>query len=320
MFRVFINQIFSAKNSLEMTDQFSYDLPQISIFTNRVFERSKKLIDVGIWQGIDSFKLEQWIEGLAIHDNTDLLAACLLDNLIYRSKDQLHALVRNLFYSHMGITEMDAKDDLISLLKTQNNGQVFLTPVIALHQPPTKSGPYILRIAQRLFRFHDSNLKWPFDLNTQCEHLKFLICIDDFCGTGTTFKKFIERNQIDKLHTTYPNLRIIYFVTAAHTAGLAFIKDNYPYIEIFCSDHLTEKHNFFESFIYDKYGSPGLKEHIIERYEEFNLKNEVALPGTKFHHGFGGLGLTYAAFHSTPNNTLPVFWSNNGTWKPLLDR
>lgn len=301
-------------------DQFNFDFTQVSIFTNRVFERSRKLIDTGIWQGIDKHRLEGWIEGLAIHDNYDLLAACLLDNLIYRSRDQLYSLIRSLFYSHMSITEQDLKEDLISLLKRKNNGSVFITPVIALHQPPTKSGPYILRIAQRLFRFDDSNLKWPFDLGRYAPSIRYLLCIDDFCGTGTTFVKFIKQNKIDEMYANNPQMKIMYFVAAAHSAGIKHIKDQFPYVEVFCSDYLTEKHDFFSDSIFEKYGTSGLKEYVTNRYDDFNKKNAVALPGTRFHRGFGQLGLSYAAFHSTPNNSLPVFWSSNGSWKPLLDR
>lgn len=301
-------------------DQFKFDFTQVSIFKDRVFERSRKLIDTGIWQGIDKHRLEAWIDGLAVHDNTDLLAACLLDNLIYRSRDQFYSLIRSLFYSQMGITEADLKEDLISLLKAKNKGSVFVTPVIALHQPPTKSGPYILRIAQRLFRFDDSNLKWPFDLQKHAQTMKYLICLDDFCGTGTTFVKFMRRNKIDQMRNANPDLRIIYFVAAAHAEGIKHIMDQFRYVEVYCSDYLTERHNFFGPSIFEKYDTPGLREHITECYEDFNLKNKVALQGTTFHHGFGQLGLTYAAFHSTPNNSLPVFWSGNGLWKPLLDR
>jgi hypothetical protein len=304
---------------LEM-DEIIFDFTQVSLFTNRVFERSRKLIETGIWQGIDKHRLEGWIEGLAVHDQSDLLAACLLDNLIYRSRDQVHALIRNLFYSHMGITEQKLQEDLISLLKRKNDGSVVITPVIALHQPPTKSGPYILRIAQRLFRFHDANLKWPFDLESHAQKIKFLLCIDDFCGTGSTFEKFITKNRIDEIHSQYPDVRIIYFVAAAHSEGIGYINKKFPYIEIYCSDRLSEQHHFFNGSIFEKYGTPGLQKYVTQRYEDFTTKNSVALPGSKFYQGFGQLGLTYAAFHSTPNNSLPVFWSGNGLWKPLLDR
>lgn len=49
---------------------------------------------------------------------------------------------------------------------------------------------------------------------------------------------------------------------------------------------------------------------IIQKY------GERLAPGNPF--GYGGSGLLVAFAHSTPDNTLPIFWSDNNGWFPLL--
>ena len=36
--------------------------------------------------------------------------------------------------------------------------------------------------------------------------------------------------------------------------------------------------------------------------------------------GYGGTGLLLAFEHSTPDNSLPIFWANTNHWKPLLSK
>lgn len=292
-----------------------------SVFYSRVVTRAHRLIDTGIWEGIRQDRLEVWLDKIHAYTQRKILAACLLDSLVYRSRDQFNALIRSLFFESARFRDSQAfDDDLVKRLCSATDPSIRIAPVIGLDAPPTKSGPYVLRVAARMFRFRDDWLIWPQNIATHLpESLEHLIFIDDFCGTGKQFTDFLKSHQVDKLHQERPALRISYLVAAAHTEGIKKIAEKYPFVEVFCADRLTNEHNFFSEASFDHYKVPELAQAVWQDYDravtDAHIAGRVANSA-----GFGKLGISYAFYHSTPNNTLPIFWKNSDRWAPLLDR
>ncbi len=290
-------------------------------YIDQVVDRSRQLIRSGIWDVVRESRLDHWLGSLR-NFGADLLAAYLLDNLCFRSRDQYYALLDALFVGLPipGTNRSEAK--LIDVLKKgkfayQNSG-FRIAPVIGSLAPPTKSGPYVLRLAQRRYRLHSDWLAWPHLLN-QCKTLTDLYFLDDFCGTGEQFDEFLISIRIDELRQMWPTLRINYLVTTIHQKGLAHILNKYPDICIKWAELLDSSHEVLSIACLDRYQVDNFQSKICSQYSE--VVKGLNLPSKgKFADGFGQLGLAYAFAHATPNNTLPIFWMETPNLTPLLDR
>ena len=292
--------------------------PDFAAYCEMVFCRSNQLIDTGIWEGIDKNRLNDWIECFRNNSN-DLLAALLLDNLIYRSKDQCLALIRHLFLEYTSTNYEDLKwASLVELLIAKSDPGIRLVPVIGQEFPPTKSGPYVLRLAQRIFKFNSKWLIWAEQISSIPSSVHTIFFVDDFCGTGTQFEKFLTKTlKIEEIRQQRPDLKFVYLVTAIHCKGMEKIQQLDSKVKIFCADYLDEKHDFFQKnhFSWLEQTNTQLLPNIVKDYQELCKKTNLPC-NAKYE-----LNLTYAFAHGTPNNTLCAYWYDSSSlWAPLLER
>jgi predicted alpha/beta-fold hydrolase len=77
------------------------------VYTDQILERCASLIQYGIWGDFKSSQLRRWMNNFTT-DEERYFAACVLDTLIYRSKDQTLALIRQLFQRSLpDLTRLD---------------------------------------------------------------------------------------------------------------------------------------------------------------------------------------------------------------------
>jgi hypothetical protein len=297
------------------SDEHDWDL-----FYERITSRTRRLIETQIWEGIERDRLEYWLNAFDSHGCDRILPAILLDGLIFRSRNQFIALMRHLLYLLSRSFEGVDEDQFVARLQSHAEHHIRFVPVIGATAPPTKSGPYVLRILQRLFRVRNKWLIWPAALEKLSSEVRVIVFVDDFCGTGTQFTDFLMSTNAAALKSERPNMRFVYLLAAAHIEGIAAIQKQYPFIEIICADQLTRSHDFFSPVAFERYREPDIGIRVNEEYTK--LAESIGLPKNPKldSSGFGKLGLSYGFFHSTPNNTLPVFWYETNVWKPLLAR
>jgi hypothetical protein len=291
-----------------------------SEYIDLVRDRAIRQIDIGVWDGMQKSRLQGWLGSLKNFDG-ELLGAYLLDNLCYRSRDQFMAMLDALF---VDIAMPGGKPEplLIDALKfgeASNRGcGVRIAPVIGHLAPPTKSGPFILRLAQRRYKLHNDWLVWP-HLLEQTEAVTDLYFVDDFCGTGEQFVEFLKGIRFDQFFKAHPSLKVTYLVTTIHECGLNRIRKDYPDVQLKWTEFLDGTNAVLEAPCLDRYEVPGFADKIGEQYA--HVVKSMGLPQRgKLADGFGGLALAYAFAHSTPNNTLPIFWMERPQLTPLLDR
>lgn len=291
-----------------------------SEYIELVQDRAMRLIDCNVWEGIQRDRLTGWLGSLK-NIEAELLGAYLLDNLCYRSRSQYGAMLDALFLDLFMPTSMrDALlVDVMEGKKTTNRSEgVFLAPVIGHMAPPTKSGPYILRLVQRRFQLHSDWLVWPHLLG-QANGVTDLYFVDDFCGTGDQFDKFLKGIHFDRILQANPKINVTYLVTTIHTKGRDRIVKNYPYIQLKWAELLEDSHAVLDASCFARYQVTSFSEKIIAQYTR--AVKSLGLPQVgKLADGFGELGLAYAFAHATPNNTLPIFWMGTQNLTPLLDR
>lgn len=287
-------------------------------FCMRVFDRCDRLVESRIWSGISSGSLRNWIQQFDQFD-ARLLAATLLDNLIYRSRAQFMALLENLIVTFRNPSDPDACDLwLVDALQSRDDPRIRFAPVIRNDQPPTKSATYVMRLLQRQFRMRDEWLIWPQAIEALPEDtLVFLV--DDLSGTGDQFLRFWQSAGLQELNAGRPDLRFHLFTTAIHQSAIRRITELIPAIRIVCSEILGPQHHFFTGTSLSQYKSPELISIVQSLHT--TIVDRTGLGGGRVTPmGYGGMGLCYAFEHATPNNTLPIFWQETSHWQPLLQR
>ncbi|PRY04415.1 hypothetical protein [Paraburkholderia sp. BL25I1N1] len=288
------------------------------LFIDATIERVEQLIAKGIWEGIDVARSRAWYRQFQDRE-CELLGACLLDNLVYRSKQQVLALLKSAMTSSV-LLGTEAADDLqiVRALQERKDPHTRLIPIISIEQPPTKSGTYMLRLLARSLGIRDKWMIWPELLDSQPSSVSRLIMVDDFCGTGDQFTSFMSRKPLVDFLSQRPDCQIVYVTAAAHTDGLQKIQHELPSICVVAGEILTKSHHFFDGSVLDQYNSIALKTQLRDQY--VMVCNAFGLGGRIGNYGYQDQALTYAFAHGTPNNTLPVFWYETDGWTPLLDR
>jgi hypothetical protein len=289
-------------------------------YIDQVFDRAKKLIQARIWDEIKVHRLESW-RGCFENYGAELVGAYLLDNLCFRSRDQFFSLLDTLFLDFVSSNGTISSGHLLNLVRNRSNQTtesiVRIVPVIGLSAPPTKSGPYILRLVQRRYGIRSEWLAWPQHIQS-IESLSELVFVDDFCGTGQQFIEFAQSIDLVKIRAEKPALKISYLVATAHEDGVNSIKKELPFVHIKCAEKLGLTNSVLHDKCFERYQIAGFQTLVLEQYED--IVKRAGLPKGKFAEGFGKLGLAYGFAHATPNNTLPIFWYETDSWTPLLDR
>lgn len=291
----------------------------IDRFCEKVFSRSRQLVSTGVWRGIERSNLDTWLRAFDDHD-CNLLAAALLDHLSYRSKPQFLALLENLLLT-LRLPGLPRSHDasLIEALRMRREPRVRFAPVIAPDQPPTKSGPYVLRLLQRHFKIKDEWLIWPEQINDAGKDVDFIFLLDDFTGTGDQFCKFWETQGLGAVMKHRSKIRFVLLAAAIHQSGLEKIQRQIPGLTVVYSELLGAQHHFSTGTVLDYYKEPDLKAQILQQLETICADRKIGGPSLG-PFGYGELGLCYAFEHATPNNTLPIYWYDSETWSPLVSR
>lgn len=73
---------------------------EIEVFIKKKKDQCEKLIQFGIWRGIDSNNLSAWSKNFTSIEEK-FFASCLLDWLVYRNEEQVISMLFDLFTKHL---------------------------------------------------------------------------------------------------------------------------------------------------------------------------------------------------------------------------
>lgn len=290
-------------------------------------DRTKRAIDALIQRNVissfGSAELKIWLKNF--DSDLDLyLASQLLDSLIIRSSKMLESMCHNAIeHTVMGLLRekcLWCEGQYDSTLRRIANGDTTLpfrfVVIEDFGEKPAKSGSELFRFYSRSNAIHKDLGIQPKRIPKQPTHVKFLILLDDFSGTGTQFGKFY--NEF-KLANHLDRYKFVFVPLMAHKDACKKLERIAPSVMFRPVEVLSDKHNFFCESSYQS---------GIWARDKFNLVDDVrnhyvALLKRKgvvdcFSHF--DLNLAVGFDISTPNNTLKAFWTNHGSWKPLLKR
>ena len=297
-------------------------------YIKEITERCEDLINTSIWHGIHVQRLRRWLNNFET-EQEKYFAACILDNLIYRSEEQTTALLKQLFQrtlpdlTRRSISPVDTIYNWEERLKKSSTNcsvdpEIRLVTVTGRQDPPTKSAHQIARLMKRFLRIDEEWIinSWEIIENIR-RNIKTFIFIDDFLGTGAQFENLIYDGQLNQvLSEAY----FAYLPLTAHVQGINYLRGNFPSIHVSTTEILDETYGVFhkESACFkDGINSPQTAKKF---YYNLLRKYEISIAGPD-RRGFGDLELAYIFQHAAPDNSLPIlWWTDSEKWYPLFDR
>ena len=306
-----------------MATSTGFKLPKDgAIYTESVFKRCRDLVRYDVWSGIELSRLDGWITNFETPEER-YFAARVIDTLIYRSKQQTLALMKQLF--QRVIPDLARRQGLnkclcsvYQSLKNRNiDPCVRIVPVIPPNHPPTKSGPTIARMLKRQLRFCEEWIVHPKDVSGEDGQIDSIVFVDDFLGTGEQFSEFLSDTGLEPLLSAGC---CIYAPLAAHTEGVNYLRTLYDDLHVEAVELLDKTHALFHeesgSFPDGVNSTEDAREFYYKLLED--RKIEIGGPNRR---GFGHFELTYVFEHAVPDNSLPIlWWCDSGDWRPLFDR
>jgi hypothetical protein len=301
---------------------FKLKLPDSAAsFAESVIADSRNLISRGLWE-IPTFRFESWINQF-VGPEEEFFASCLLDHLIFRTSSQFEAGLRALFRSNLQgrIFSSSSDEELMLKLAGRIETKLRVVPVIAEDDPPTKSGPLVLRRLQRIMHIRHKWICWPWQAATKIRNneINTVIFVDDFLGSGQQFETFFNQWGFSQL---LENTKYYYASVVAHQSGLSHLKKAFPYLEVISAEQLDTSHDFFSDDVWSRLGQGTISATEAKTWYLTFAKEKGLIPKSTGAFGTGSLSLAFGFSHSTPNNSLPIFWYENETtgWQPLLER
>lgn len=284
------------------------------MYADKVFANAKKMVKHHIWEGVSETNITAWESYKQTSLEDYFLLALAVDALTYRSQAQFLALMEttltsklDLYFQKLDMTFLD------SVSRTgSSNHKVQLIPVIKPKDPPTKSGPLVLRHICKSFGIQErGNTAWP-NFISNSTNLNVCLYVDDFSGTGKQFCDFVKDNNIDVKQGEH-----VYLCGTVHDASIEKISRDYPDIKIVFGEKLSDENSFFCK-VSRKFN---VSEDMIKAYyTDFITRHGFSIVQSNKHFGYQAQALTYATYISTPNNSLPLYWFENDHFKPLIGR
>lgn len=137
-----------------------------------------------------------------------------------------------------------------------------------------------------------------------------VVFLDDFIGSGKYASKVLS-DLVENLKIKDSQFNFIYASIIGYSDGIEFVKKT-EICDVCVNEELNSQSNPFseDSLIYDTSIEKDTAKNIMIKYG--------SLLWQKFPLGYGGTQGLISFFYSTPNNTFPIFWKSEGTWKALL--
>ena len=152
-----------------------------------------------------------------------------------------------------------------------------------------------------------------YEASVNLTDIRRVVLIDDFCGSGTQAKTFYDE-IVTLLKNQCPSVNFSYYCLYALEKGLNRVK-KLGYDEVKSIFVLDESYMCFSnSSRYFKDEESELKERCLTMCRHYGKSINHGAPL-----GYKNCQLLIGFHHNTPNNTLPIFWSEN-SWNPFFKR
>jgi hypothetical protein len=304
----------------------SFQLPRDGLtYIQDISARCRSLIDRDVWRDLDVARFRRWMANFRTNEEK-YFAACVLDGLMYRSKDQTLALIKHMLQRTLpdlmrldppGVPTPTDWPAALAVPGRRGDPGVRLVTAVTQSDPPTKSAHHVGRLLKRHFSVSEDWIIKAWDIGDHFSRgVRIFIFIDDFLGTGDQFEKFYNVENI----ISHSGIYAAYVPLVAHAGGIAYLKQHLPIVRVKSVELLTESHAFFH--VASKSFEDGINTPDLARSFYYDLLGNRGINlTTSDRGGFGGLELAYIFEHAAPDNCLPIlWWRHSSLWTPLFDR
>lgn len=265
-------------------------------------------------------RFEGWLRQFCGQEER-FFAASLLNQLTLRTAKQFESGLGSLFRGSVSSEIYPDRDDmaLAEVLAGRTDPGIRLVPVICEVDPPTKSGPLVLRRLQRILHIHPKWMAWPWQAAELVDSGKLdcIVFVDDFLGSGGQFEKFAKQWGFAERQS---HAKYIYAPVTAHETGLAHIATHLDFVKVVTTERLSRTSGFFSEDVWCSLGQGSVTAEDAKSWYLDFVKQKQAEPKSTGPLGVGELALTFGFSHSTPNNSIPLLWYESSQWQPLLER
>lgn len=150
---------------------------------------------------------------------------------------------------------------------------------------------------------------------TDCA-IKRYVFIDDFCGSGSQATQYLKQ-LVENIKFENPDIEVNYLMIFGTEYGINEVRKLGLFNNVEAVFTIDET---FKTFSND---SRYFKIPPDESIDRVFSKATALKYGTKLFNpplGYGNCELLLGLYHNTPDNSLPIFWSEQNEWKPIFKR
>lgn len=261
---------------------FSEELRQrlIDVSKGRFFDRIE-LLDLYLW--VKNFNPKEYDLAISVLEHIDF----------YREFDFISLFESAI--SNLSISSQNPVFHFLSVGKPGKSGDLALYQLQKIYSSKKKK-PNIYYYADEVF-----NQKLDVD--------DYIVFVDDYIGSGNSFYDYINGMPSKDNLLNYPRLCLISGIIMDD--GLRFLKRNYKQIIISYGDI---KYKAFKKGI-SPFGGYIKMKRIRDLCYKYGMK---LFPNGPL--GYKNVQSLVIMEHASPNNSLPILWSNKKNWYPLFPR
>lgn len=142
------------------------------------------------------------------------------------------------------------------------------------------------------------------------------VFIDDFCGSGSQATTY-SREIVDKIKELDSEIEVHYLMLFGTEIGVDHIKRNTSFDNVQSVFTLDDSFKCFsENSRFFQRPQEGIDKELCEKIcLKYGSVLEPRIPM-----GYRNGQLLLGLFHNTPDNTLPIMWSDSSSWTPIFKR
>lgn len=302
-------------------------------------------LDQTIWEGRGQKPIDEWLENFE-NENEKINALYLLSRFHYFGSQQMRELLRVLFrdlYKYRKISEIRKSNKNttdLNIINEKFEDELKKTRFLGVGNP-SESGVHLLYFFRQENKLPKNLFVETFKLlgnDPDLDDVKEYVFIDDFCGSGSQAKVY-SKEIVDKIKEKKPNIKISYLMLFATTDGKNNIQNlnKFDFVEtVFELDEsfkcFSEVSRYFQNvpkciskneskLLSDKYGY-NIQMKIWEKESKKPKKQTIQELANRDKSGYCDCQLLLGFHHNTPNNSLPIFWYDEGDipWVPIFKR
>lgn len=295
------------------------------------------LVNIHIWPQRNQIDPLGWIENFSKEDLD--IANQLLKRFLFYPKHMTEQMFVSNFQSLSKYIISDKSDYQNGIKEWEfflENS--FIIRVTGENPSDADSGFIFTRLARNLLKYNEEEQilspERAIDvLNNNKDEKKLFIFVDDFVGSGSQFMEFWQRPYNESLSfdllSKESNSEFFYIPLIVTEYGKERINTEAPEVILQACHILEEKDCILrpDSYIWKeaRFNSEDAVNRIYEISKGIGIQidasqTQVNPDGSKnvVWYGHAGLGLALAFDHGYPDATIPLFYHDKGTWKPLL--